>query len=621
MIQTLLSIGLASLFLLIAAGVGKRIIEFLGLKAEPQEVAIFATVVGIGSMGTLFFFLGIFHLYYKSILALFFILGGIFFYKEILWVTQRIKEIITEIIKIKQNKVLQACTIILLIFMIGNFFFALTPEVQWDSLVYHMTTPKLYARAHGIVEIPYDFHTYLTKQIDIQYVVGEIFGLEQYAKVLMYSFNLFLSLGIYVFCKQKWNMKVGLIAMTILYTIPIMTIYEPTTYNDISMGLFLFYACTAFLKIKQQKNWIFLCGFLIGSAAGTKIFALGTLGFFIFMYVWFFGIRKMQNSIADIVIIGLVCFLVIAPWLTITTIQTKNPIYPFFYNVFGGENWTPELAEFWSNLFTSQGGEKTITSFFLTPWNLTMHSMLYGPVYGYSPVFLIFIPLFFLLGLHKNKNEKVGLFFFYFIIYYIIMWFLLAADGRYILSVFPAATIITTITMVHLWEKRSQCYRYLIPGILILVLLSNLGMFIIMNRNTVQVLVGVQEKEEYIQNNLQNYRLVQWINENLDENAKIFVANDDRTYFLEKEYLGGYPIIQGYIDYVQIDSAEALYTRLKKEQITHVMITYHETSQGIITTPFAYKYNEKIILLWAELTGNYGKLVKEKNNVFLYELR
>ncbi len=78
---------------------------------------------------------------------------------------------------------------------------------------------------------------------------------------------------------------------------------------------------------------------------------------------------------------------------------------------------------------------------------------------------------------------------------------------------------------------------------MILILISNIVLLIVIHRNAFQFLAGIQTKEDYIQHYLQNYEMTQWINTHLEDNAYIFVANDDRTYFIDKPYFRGYAII------------------------------------------------------------------------------
>jgi len=617
MITTILALIIAIITVLISGAIGKKVFDYLKIDTSNHEKVLFATVTGFGIISVILFFLGIVHLYYRITIIVLLILSIIFLNKGMIWTLSNLKNIIMEIITLKGRTITHFFKILLLLFIICNLFFSFTPEVQWDSLVYHLTVPKIYVEQNSIVEIAYDYHSYFPKLTEIFFIIGETLSLDQFSKCFMFLFNLFLILGAYVFCRDKWDKEVAIIVATILYTIPIMAIYQPTTYNDIAMTLFLFYACIAFLKSKKERSWVYICGIMIGSAAATKIISISMLGFFSIYY--FISVKKrIKFRLADIIIIILMCLLIVTPWLTLAYVQTKNPVYPFFYNVLGGEGWTSEIEEFWGDLRKDFGPGRTLITLLTTPWNLTMHPMLYGPIYGYTPLFLIFIPLFLLLRIYRK--EKTALFFLYFIIYYIIIWFLLASDGRYIFPILPACTIISTLTIIYLWKQKKSIYKILIPILLIIIILSNLVMFAIMNRNTAQVLLGIQKKDEYLQNHIQNYELVQWINQNLEEDAKIFVANDDRTYFIDREYIRGYPIIQGHIDYTKIESDNKLREILKQGGITHIILTKHETDQGITLTPFQFKYNNKVNYLWTEIINNHGEFIIEKNNVYLYKL-
>ncbi len=633
--ELFLSSILAFSLLIVAAGIGKKCLYFL-LKTSiltEQEMFIFAIPLGSILMSLLLFFLGIFHLYYASLLFSLLIFCMILFYKEIYWAGKQVYALFHEFLELRKKSLLSFCCVFFLfLFIFANFFFSFTPEIQWDSLVYHLTVPKIYAQHHGLIEIPYDYHTYLPKQFDILFIFGEVFSLPQTSRIFTMLFDLFLALTVYVFCKKYWNAKIGLLAATLLYTIPVFTVYQSTTYNDTAMAIFLFCSFFAFILSIQEQRLLFLVGIFLGACAATKILALAFLLYFSLLILWknFFTeqmniqnkeyIReKSKKCILSILLITLCTFFVLAPWLTLSYVQTKNPVYPFFYTTFGGSHWSIELDTFWNNLRESYGIGRTASGFFLTPWLLTMQPMLYGPVYGYSPIFLLFLPLFFWIRKENSFQNIICNLLWTFILFYFILWFFLASDGRYLLPSLAAATILVAVTLKNMLEKKNLAI--LCTSILIIILFSNLLFFAVMQRNTIPVLIGTKQKDNYIQEYLQNYAMAQWVNQNLKKESLLFIANDDRTYFYDVPYIQGYPIIQGVIDYPRMKGADELYKFLKQKKVTHIVITIHQLANGTTTfTTFENYYNNKISSIWQNLTEQHGELIIEKNNVSIYLL-
>ncbi len=69
-----------------------------------------------------------------------------------------------------------------------------------------------------------------------------------------------------------------------------------------------------------------------------------------------------------------VALLVCSPWLVKSYIYTGNPVYPFFYSVFSGKDWTGELARGYSTLQANFGLGNDFASFLLLPYNLAAYS-------------------------------------------------------------------------------------------------------------------------------------------------------------------------------------------------------------------------------------------------------
>src|SRR3989338_3073244 len=402
MLDILLSIVLALFSISLSFALGKRFLSFFSFTSftlSSYELILFSTVLGVSLFGLLFFFIGIFQLYFLWFFILFFLILLFIFYKDTFSFFPWMYSLIKAVVPSRYTSFLvRFCFLLLCFFVVANFFFSLTPEIQWDSLVYHLTQAKLYAAHHGLVDLPYDYHTYMPKQFDILYVLGEVFALPQTAKIFAFFFNLFLLFGIFFFARRYWNYDVAILASALFYTIPTVTLYQSTTYNDLPATLFLFYSCYSFILSFHNKNrkFLVLAGIFLGAAAATKILLLSLLPFFLCALLFSsYKKEKMSLSLLDGFQLFLAVFLFLSPWMILTYTQIGNPIYPFFYSVFGGDHWSVSLESYWSTLRADYGSGRSISSFFLSPWYITMEPMRYGPVYGITPLFLIFLPLFF----------------------------------------------------------------------------------------------------------------------------------------------------------------------------------------------------------------------------------
>ncbi len=643
MLDLILSIMLALFFLSLSFALGRKILSLFSFPLSFHEHILFSTVFGVSFFGLIFFFIGVFQLYYLWFFILLFLLLSFLFCKDILSFFSGMYSLIKTLFPYRYTSFfIRLSFLILSLFVLANFFFSLTPEIQWDSLVYHLTQAKLYASHHGIVELPYDYHTYMPKQFDILYVLGEVFALHQTAKIFTFFFNLFLMLGIFFFVRRYWNYDVALLTSTLFYTIPTLALYQSTTYNDIPATLFLFYSCYSFVLLLQtlNKKFLLLTGVFLGAAAATKILLLSLLPFFI-LALFFFSLQQkisLQNKkyssfslilskacfFLDALQLFLLVFLFLSPWMILTDTQVDNPVYPFFYSVLDGGHWSASLEEYWSTLRADYGSGRSVSSFFLSPWYITMEPMRYGPVYGITPLFFMFLPLFFFFMLFSRSSffssplqKKICFFFLFFSLFFFVVWFFLASDIRYLFPILPALTLLSVLPFFHLLQS-SSLGRRVIPSFLLLLLFTNLFFFFVAHRNTVQVLFSIQDKESYIHSYVQNYPMAQWINAHLSDDVLLFIANDDRVYFYDKPYIQGYPIIQGVIDYPSLQSAFSLYSLLLEKGVTHVVLVKHHATDDY--TSFEGYYNEQITNLWLALVTEYGTLITVQDDVALYTL-
>ncbi len=632
MISTILSIVLALFFLGLSYALGKKFLNFFSLPLTYHEHYLFSTVLGVSLFGPIFFIIGIFHLYFVWFFVLFFSLLILFFYKDIVAFFLDFSLLIKVFLPSRYSSFFLRFSFVILILFIGaNFFFSLTPEIQWDSLVYHLTQAKIYAHEHAIVQLSYDYHTYMPKQFEILYVLGEIFGLSQMAKIFTFFFNLFLLFGIFFFARRYWNYDVALLTSAIFYTIPTLALYQSTTYNDIPVTLFLFYSCYSFILSIQHRKFLLFAWIFLGAATATKILMLSTLPFFLcalYFFSYFSTSSNCQNKkhylyfFFDSVLIFLLVFLFLFPWLLLTYTQIHNPVFPFFYSTLGGDTWNSDLETYWSTLRADFGSGRSIGSLFLTPWHITMNPLRYGPVYGITPLFFIFLPLLvFFFPKESSLQKKIILFLVFFSLFYFIAWFFLASDIRYLFPLFPGLTLLSVIVFTSLNGSSYSFTRTFLPYVLIFLLLTNLIFFTVVHRNTVQVLFHVQDTDSYIHSYVQNYPMAKWVNANLPNDVLLFIANDDRVYFYDKPYIQGYPIIQGVIDYPRIKTQSEFRTLLLEKGVTHVVLTKHHPGHDDTSyATFKNYYNDHITMLWLNLVEDYGSLVTVQDDVFLYTL-
>ncbi len=212
----------------------------------------------------------------------------------------------------------------------------------------------------------------------------------------------------------------------------------------------------------------------------------------------------------------------------------------------------------------------------------------------------------------------------YFVIFLLFIaltgWFFMGPDMRYMLYLLPLFGILAAYGVERVLDdnEMKEWIKNIVKGVCIVILISNFVLFFVIFRSDVELWTGKITKEEYKALDTPNYWVSQWINENTSSDAKIFFANNDRVYYVDREYLTGFGVFSAYIDYPKLENGDALYARLKEIGVTHVMV---ETKNEKIILLYEGYDDEHTIQLLTELVENHGILLYDEDGFRVYEMK
>ncbi|MBI3292080.1 MAG: glycosyltransferase family 39 protein, partial [Elusimicrobia bacterium] len=161
-----------------------------------------------------------------------------------------------------------------------NFLGALSPPIFYDTLVYHLAIPRLYAIAGGIVPTPTNLYTGFPFLTEMLYGLSLILSGETTATLLHYSFGvgiLFVLLG---FALRYYDRRIGLLAGLLFYATPTIAWESWLTGVELSWGFFTLLALYAFINAirseepANHRRWLCLSALCSGWALCTKYLAL-----------------------------------------------------------------------------------------------------------------------------------------------------------------------------------------------------------------------------------------------------------------------------------------------------------------------------------------------------------
>jgi hypothetical protein len=233
------------------------------------------------------------------------------------------------------------CSVILAVALIWS----LTPPTAWDSLVYHLTGPKLYLSS-GRISHPIDLaHLGFPQLTEMLFTWGMGLIGERAAARIHWFYGTLTVIALVAAGRQGPAGESGWLASAILFSSRTIVTLLGWAYVDLAIVL---YATLAFLALAgwtgtdRREEWLTLTGVFAGLALSTKYTALALLPASTVVFASFeirnggsVG-RNLLRAIRHSIIVGALALLVWAPWLAKNVLLTGNPTYPFF---FGGIHW------------------------------------------------------------------------------------------------------------------------------------------------------------------------------------------------------------------------------------------------------------------------------------------
>lgn len=583
----MLSIVFTAAVIVICAGSAR----FLFSRFEPEfrfelERFLFEAGIGLGLFSYLVMLAGLVQMLNRwtilAVLSVLLILSVLGFVKRKPGVDQQVKGVLQS----PKSRDWIAAFCALGIVAVGAWVLvrALAPPVSddWDSLAYHLAVPKLYLQHGGIYYIPFTSHSNFPFGVEMLYTSALAFGLIPAAKLFHYAFWIFTLLGIYSLGRTYYGVRTGVVAASLFAVMPAAIWEASTAYIDLATTFYTMLAVIALLACADScdRRWAVFCGVAAGLAATTKMTALGAIPLLAIGAValgWKMCREiDLKSRLGDAGFMALAALLAAAPWYIKTWIQTGNPVYPFFFEIFRGRDWNSQLAQTYRSLQMQFGVGHSPADFVMAPWNLAIFSERFydrpGLYVGF--IFLAFIPFIIIASMRDRRSAGLTVF----AGGLGVIWFMLSHQSRYLLPVFavlavPAAYGLTSLK--GLKAARYAGYTALaVSALFAFLFAAQIG------SASIHVVLGNESRNDYLARTVDTYRMTEYIN-TLPENTKVVLFNDTRGFYLDREYLWGDWAHNTVIPYKDISSAEQFARFLRSINVTHALIRgVHNLPEG-----------------------------------------
>jgi hypothetical protein len=625
------ALALYIVILWVCAGAGARLLKLL--RADDLTVAEeipFAAAIGLGILAYLVLGIGLLgYLRLPGVLAIM-VLLALVGWRETPRLARRLLAGLSAL-DVWRRSVLPL-TVFLLAMLVFTLIGALAPsgEGDYDSLVYHLTIPKLYVRAGGIQPVPWLSHSNFPFTLEMLYSVGLLLNGQSLAKLFHWGCGWLTVLAVFGFGRRWWGPRAGWLGAAIFAAVPLAAWQMVTAYVELGVALFCFLAVAALARATAEeamrrrgddtaesresradsrehsrisnlesrplptpRGFLWVAALMCGWALGVKMLGGAVLVFAIAVLVWgWVGSRvesrkskvetTLESRIANlglryIALFALIAAAVACPWYIKSYLWTGNPVYPFLYSLFDGRYWTAERAREYAEAQKAFGLGSGPLSFLLLPWNLTMrpqaffdepHALRAFSIYVVSvgPIFLALVPTLPLTG----RAGGAGRLALWFALVYALMWFVLTQNLRYLIAVLPGLSACAGLAAARLLQRRRVLSW---ATVLVLVVGSLMALFptFLLAAPAVRVALGAESQSHYLMRKSKTYRLFKQVEAATLPSARIMLLGDEpRTFYLDRDcLLGNHAELFSQAD---LASPQALLAALERLGVTHLLL-------------------------------------------------
>lgn len=247
----------------------------------------------------------------------------------------------------------------LLVPLLIAFLLALCPPTDADGIGYHLTAPRRWLQEGRITYLPTFTYTSSPMGFQMLYLLGLAVWSDTAAKLFNYLAGLLSFLTLYALGRRLRDANVGFFSASLfLFGLGgILGTIEQFTNSYVDMGLTQ-QICAAYLawllwSRLGSRGWMLCCALCAGFAASFKL--TGSFVGLVFSAAAVAQLRHEKrgwgSAIGRGVLFLLLALLPVAPWLIRAWLQTGNPVYPLLSGIFPTRDWSPTAAQQFSDFF------------------------------------------------------------------------------------------------------------------------------------------------------------------------------------------------------------------------------------------------------------------------------
>jgi hypothetical protein len=448
-------------------------------------------------------------------------------------------------------------------------------DLDYDSLAYHLAMPRLYLDQGRI------FYVNFCHQSNFPFTMEMVCGLCLFlqgaaaARLLHLATFMFTGLALFALGRRLYSPVAGAYAALLYMTVPLAQWEGATAYVDLPNAFFSLLAVYGVLVWlgRKDRGWLLQGGVMLGLALGTKMNSWALWGILVAL-VLYVAVRERlgwaRAARHALLHLGLVAAVIAAPWAIKSQVWTGNPVYPFFYSVFGGRNWNRAAEAQYREAQLKMGMGRSPQALGALPVRLTYEGERFydAPKVFASPgpLFLAFLPLL-LLWRPLPRELKVTL---VCCLGLLVFWSFMMQQLRYLFPFLACAALAGGAAAARARQRTFglQIAVGFMTGLFFALLLV---LSLAVNSLQFPVAVGLERRVDYLRKAFPPYAAMEYLN-HLPGKVKVATYGEARGFYLRQPYLFGEQGHHQLIHYAELDTPDKLVRGLGRLGITHLLV-------------------------------------------------
>jgi hypothetical protein len=485
------------------------------------------------------------------------------------------------------------------------FLSSLAPPTAKDTLLYHISLPRVFIAAGGFTDVPNNIANFLPLGTEMHSVWAMLLGglvgeraAEAASGATLFAFFPLLVAFVYGWARQKGLDRTwATIAALLIASVPTVYSVAASGYIDLALSLYVALAVSAVARWWNtlDREHLVYAALALGFALSIKltaIFVVLPLALIVLLRA-----RQAQGesaareggaSVGRIALGGLVALVlacvIASPWYVKTWARTGSPVFPFYLNIWKGSapGWDTERSLLFQELNSRYGGyPKNALDYVVAPVRLSLMGQPEQPVFYDGVVgvaFLFGLPLIVWawrrLGLDVELRIAAAVSSVLF-----IFWLFSSEQMRYLLPALPALAVAVAAAGALVADRYGKKSGRILQWTVIIIglagYLTTLAWFA--EQNPLRVVLGGETRRDYLARRLDYYPYYELINSEFPASARVWLINMRRdTYYIERPYFSDYMFedytIKKYVE--EARTAADVRRRAREAGITHLLVRY-----------------------------------------------